>query len=230
MVTHRFLPERIAWTKQGSFPSPAVLLSARLQRYYDPLRLPPGQPPTSRLITGYRTPRSGTTPQRAGRGGPLLFPPSPSTRSTSPTPGGSSRLHIQALHLFHGLHPEAPGSAPPCSHLSIGTRTTRQTSLHAADRVVAPPVGLSTSGFDPDRFQPEPPTCYRASWQLPGPDSHRLATTSMSPDWSRHRVPNPSSSGRTALFAYQRARPCARNAPKLVRAARNRAVGAGGEG
>ncbi len=137
-----------------------------------------------------------------GRGGPLLFPPSPSTRSTSPTPGGSSRLHIQALHLFHGLHPEAPGSAPPCSHLSIGTRTTRQTSLHAADRVVAPPVGLSTSGFDPDRFQPEPPTCYRASWQLPGPDSHRLATTSMSPDWSRHRVPNPSSSGRTAIRAY----------------------------
>ena len=29
------------------------------------------------------------------------------------------------------------------------------------------------------RFQTEPPACYRASWQLPGPDSHRQATTSL---------------------------------------------------
>src|SRR3954468_20617507 len=41
-----------------------------------------------------------------------------------------------------------------------------------------PLAGLSTLGFDPARFQPEPPVCYRASWQLPGPDLHRLATTS----------------------------------------------------
>src|SRR5215212_8284396 len=31
--------------KQGSFPSPAVVLSVRLERYYDPLRLPGGRPP-----------------------------------------------------------------------------------------------------------------------------------------------------------------------------------------
>src|SRR5437764_15371341 len=42
-----------------------------------------------------------------------------------------------------------------------------------------PPKGLSTLGFDPTRFQTEPPACYRASWQLPGPDSHRQATTSL---------------------------------------------------
>jgi hypothetical protein len=41
-----------------------------------------------------------------------------------------------------------------------------------------PLEGLSTLGFDPARFQAEPPACYRASWQLPGPDLHRLATTS----------------------------------------------------
>ena len=41
-----------------------------------------------------------------------------------------------------------------------------------------PPPWLSTLGFDPARFQTEPPACYRASWQLPGPDSHRQATTS----------------------------------------------------
>ena len=42
-----------------------------------------------------------------------------------------------------------------------------------------PPEGLLTLGFDPARFQTEPPACYRASWQLPGPDSHRQATTSL---------------------------------------------------
>jgi hypothetical protein len=43
-----------------------------------------------------------------------------------------------------------------------------------------PPTGLSTLGFDPTRFPAEPPACYRASWQLPGPDFHRQATTSLS--------------------------------------------------
>ena len=43
-----------------------------------------------------------------------------------------------------------------------------------------PPKGLLTLGFDPPRFQNEPPACYRASRQLPGPDSHRQATTSFS--------------------------------------------------
>ena len=38
--------------------------------------------------------------------------------------------------------------------------------------------GLPTLGFDPTRFQTGPPVCYRASWQLPGPDFHRQATTS----------------------------------------------------
>ena len=42
-----------------------------------------------------------------------------------------------------------------------------------------PLTGLSTLGFDPARFQTEPPACYRASWQLLGRDSHPLATTSL---------------------------------------------------
>jgi hypothetical protein len=44
-----------------------------------------------------------------------------------------------------------------------GVLTTRQASLHATDHGVAPPKGLSTLGFDPTRFQTEPPACYRAS-------------------------------------------------------------------
>jgi len=43
-------------------------------------------------------------------------------------------------------------------------------------------MGLLTLGFDPARFQTKPPACYRASWQLPGPDSHRQATTSLTLD------------------------------------------------
>jgi hypothetical protein len=42
-----------------------------------------------------------------------------------------------------------------------------------------PLAGLLTLGSDPARFPTEPPACYRASWQLPGPDSHRQATTSL---------------------------------------------------
>ena len=42
-----------------------------------------------------------------------------------------------------------------------------------------PPKGLLTLGFDPTRFQTEPPACYRASSKLPGRDSHPLATTSL---------------------------------------------------
>src|SRR5438876_10294393 len=45
-----------------------------------------------------------------------------------------------------------------------------------------PLQGLSTLGSDPARFQTEPPACYRASWQLPGRDSHPQATTSLCSD------------------------------------------------
>ena len=41
-----------------------------------------------------------------------------------------------------------------------------------------PPPWLSTLRFDAGRFPPTPAACYRAPWRLPGPDSHRLATTS----------------------------------------------------
>jgi hypothetical protein len=34
-------------------------------------------------------------------------------------------------------------------------------------------------GSDPASFQAKPPACHRASWQLPGPDFHRQATTSL---------------------------------------------------
>src|SRR5260370_32123041 len=42
-----------------------------------------------------------------------------------------------------------------------------------------PHTGLVTLGSGAGRFPPAPPACYRASWQLPGPDFHRQATTSL---------------------------------------------------
>ncbi len=102
---------------------------------------------------------------------------------------------IQVLRSFRGLRRERLGSALPSSHLAVGTLTARQASLDAADRSVAPPEGLLTLGFDPARFQAEPPACYRASWQLPGPDSHRQATASLC--WISYSI-STSNSGRTS--------------------------------
>src|SRR5205807_2030866 len=71
--------------------------------------------------------------------------------------------------------------------------------------------GLSTLGFDAGRFPPTPPACYRASWQLPGPDLHRLADTSYAA-WihlrrttsfrTRH-VPTPAGHTKLRLGSYQ---------------------------
>jgi hypothetical protein len=98
-----------------------------------------------------------------GRRGPLQFSPPPSCHSTPLTPGGPSGLHFQALHPFHGLRLEDPGSAPPRSRPPAGTLTTRQTSLDAADWQVAPPPrGALDAGLRPGPFP------NRAASLLPG--------------------------------------------------------------
>ncbi len=64
-----------------------------------------------------------------------------------------------------------------------------------------PPKGLLTLGFDPTRFQTEPPACYRASWQLPGRDSHPQTTTSLC--WISYSS-STSNSGRTHVLEPKR--------------------------
>jgi hypothetical protein len=51
-----------------------------------------------------------------------------------------------------------------------------------------PPTGLVTLRFDAGRFPPTPAACYRAPWRLPGPDSHRLATTSFGSGHDRSAI------------------------------------------
>jgi hypothetical protein len=138
----------------------------------------PGAP----KIIGYRAPRSDSTKHRRlpGRGGPPQFPTLLSIRSAPLTPGSSSRLRFQALHRFHGLHPEVGGSALPVPHPHGGRRHNDAAGFADMLRTVSllPLMGFRQLGFDPARFQTKPPVCYRASWQLPGPDFHRQATTS----------------------------------------------------
>jgi hypothetical protein len=67
------------------------------------------------------------------------------------------------------------------------------TSRYGPLSCTPPRLGRSTLGFDPARFQTKPPACYRATWQLPGPDSHRQATTSLRNERSTTHMINQSS-------------------------------------
>ena len=180
--------------RTGCLLAPQRDFVVTLRRSGLPYRRPPatallghyaGQTLTGKFITAFRThtttasdslptphPLPGSSPvigRRSstdtaigfGRGGPPQFPPPPSERSTPSTPDSPSRLHLQDLHRFHGLHRDSRGSA-----LSYPL-TTRQASLHAADRSVAPTTVAFDAGLRPGPF-PD-----RAASLLPG----FLATT-----------------------------------------------------
>src|SRR5713226_1939269 len=98
----------------------SVVPSARAVLRPPPTPTPARHPlPGSSPVIGHDAP-TATSRRPPGRGGPPQFPPPPSERSEPHTPGGSSGLHFQALHPFHGLHPDDPGSAPPLSYPQAG--------------------------------------------------------------------------------------------------------------
>ena len=148
-----------------ALPSPAVVLSARLNRYYGHLRRPSGWLPLpgSSPVIGHRAPTASRS--RSGRGGPLQFPPPLSERSEPLTPGSPSRLHFQDLHRFHGLRPVLPGSAlPRPTRHRAGDLTTRQASLDVTDRSVAHPVNQGAR-----RWASTPPVSRRHRQPATGP-------------------------------------------------------------
>ena len=140
---------------------------------------------------------------------PVIGHAAPATNPQVTGPGRASPVPAATLDTFRAPYAgesfsacTSRSSAPSVAftlmegarHSLIPTRrwatlTTPQASLHATDRIVASPfTGPLTLGFDPARFQTEPPACYRASWQLPGPDSHRQATTSLRPEHHRNAI------------------------------------------
>jgi hypothetical protein len=164
----------------AALPSPRVVLSRQLKRYYGRLRRPPGSRPLPGSSPVIGPDHSGALPQnhRAGEG----LPSSRRHHANVPRPlrrgvlrGCESRLFTPSVAF--AVTDAARLSLPPARRRA--QLTTRQASPNATDRSLAPPKGLSTLGFDPTRFQTKPPACYQASWQLPGPDSHRQATTSL---------------------------------------------------
>ena len=129
-------------------------------------------------VIGYRTPRSGSKTRRPpGRGGPPQFPPPPSIRSAPHTPGSPSRLRFYTASMAFTLISE--GSALPAPPEDGTSNDAAGFASCYGPHRRSPLTGLSTLGSGPARFQAKPPACYRASWQLPGPDSHRQATTSL---------------------------------------------------
>src|SRR5216683_2720527 len=171
-----------AYLQRTRRPSAAPSLHGRYPASsvpYEPLRLPLRSYPLRRLAA-YRARRSQSTRRMAPHGshcwggdGPLLFPRRLCQRSTPPTPLGSSGLLVQDLHPFRGLRLDTRDSAPSLL-LTEPILSTRQASLHAADRWLAP----SQRGLDPALRRPGLPERRRAAtkvtWSLLWPDLHRL--------------------------------------------------------
>jgi hypothetical protein len=147
------------------------MLSRQASWYCAPLRRPPS---TERLrrITAYTL-----RPLAPGRASPVpvsTVPPHPAPS----TPEGPSALHLQELHAFRGLRRESPGSAPSGPLAGLASRGGRIHVMLRAERLL-PQIGLLTLRFGTQRFPCAPGVCYRVSWHLPGPDSHRLANTDL---------------------------------------------------
>jgi hypothetical protein len=161
LTRRAFRPDDARSRRLSGCGSLAFVSAARPTPVLRPSPTPTRLPSTSRLITGYRTrmlQRFSAEPP--GRGGPPKFPPPPCQRSEPITPGSPSGLRFQAPHPFHGLRRDTLGSARlSLSRPKAVALTARQASREATDRSLAPPNGLSTLGFDPTRFQTEPPAC-----------------------------------------------------------------------
>jgi hypothetical protein len=162
-------------------PSSVVLLP-RPPQYYGPLRLPLRAHPLRRLAA-YRARCSQATRELAPHGshcwggdGSLLFPRWLCQRSTPSTPlvlrGCISKHFTPSLAFVRGDGTRLQFA--PCG----GILSTRQASLHAADRWLAPSPG----GLDPALRRSGLPERRRAAtkvtWFLLRPDFHRLVIVS----------------------------------------------------
>src|SRR5689334_3619705 len=179
--THRAPPDNTAHRRSSGPSLPAGCVVPQVQ----PVLRPPPTPTRPAIHfpvpAGYRTPRSGdnTAGHRAGEGLPSSrrhprYVPRPLRRGV---PHGCASRLCTASMAFTLITGARHSLAPPSTG-GNGYDAAGFASCYGPHRR-SPFTGLLTLGSDPARFQTRPPACYRASWQLPGPDFHRQATTSL---------------------------------------------------
>ena len=137
-----------------------------------PSRHFPGAP----VIGGHRFPgRSpGAEEALSSSHGNLVTVPRPIRRRVP-------RHALQDLTCRPWPSPSKVRARHPLGPLTRVSVTTPQASLHAADRPLARPLtGTLLLRFDGGVLTRRREPRYRGPWRLPGPDSHRLATVSLS--------------------------------------------------
>ena len=163
----------------AALPSPQVVLSCGSTGTTAASDAHPASHPLPG-VTGYRTPRSGSNIRRLpGRGG---LPSSRRHYRCVPHPIRRGVPRGCASRLFTASVAFALDSGARLSLLPPEDETSNDAAGFAScygPHRCSPVTGPLTLSSDPARFQAKPPACYRASWQLPGPDSHRQATTSL---------------------------------------------------
>src|SRR2546430_14212651 len=122
----------------AALPSPAVLWSARLDRYYGRLRFPPGSHPLPGFTPVIGRGRSGALRRPPDRGGSPRFPLPPSQRSEPITPGSPSGLRSRLST------PSVAFAATHSARLSLSrpktvALTAQEGSADAPVRMDAPP-------------------------------------------------------------------------------------------
>src|ERR1700761_379390 len=126
----------------------------------------PGQPALERGPSARRQRQHNQHPGR----------PPPIGTTNPPAP---ARVYVTALLMVTGFafSSRLAQTAPPhMRFVSLGA----ELRLGLPSRPASQRRSFGGSALPaPARSQTKPPACYRASWQLPGPDSHRQATTSL---------------------------------------------------
>jgi len=106
-----------------------------------------------------------TIPQAIGPGRASPVPAATIDTFRAPYAEESFTAASQDLHRFHGLRPDGGGSALPDPYPKAGyINDAAGFALCYGPHLRSPFTGLLTLGFDPARFQTEPPACYRAPW------------------------------------------------------------------
>lgn len=139
--------------KQGPFPSPEVVLSIGLDRYYGPLRHPPGRTRLHR--TAYTRPSLPGRPSQRPGPGRASPAPTPTMRPfRSPYPGGFLTAALPGSTRRPWPSPQIPGLGSPSSPKGAKI-TRRQDSHHATDRPLAHPHGTLDAGLRHRAFPPD---------------------------------------------------------------------------